>query len=57
MVCPFIGAMFGGFLYDALIYTGRSPINTPWLGLKTLVRPNKEALKNAVLKGDPERAA
>lgn len=41
MVSPFFGCLFGGFLYDALIYTGESPINTPWLGLKRLVRPRK----------------
>ena len=38
MVAPFLGATFGGFLYDFLLYTGDSPINTPWLGLKRVVR-------------------
>jgi len=46
MVAPFCGCMFGGFLYDLLIYTGPSPINTPWLGLKRWIRPD-EALKAA----------
>jgi aquaglyceroporin related protein len=36
MVTPFIGCLFGGFLYDVFIYTGPSPVNTPWLGLKHL---------------------
>lgn len=46
MVAPFAGCMFGGFLYDLLIYTGPSPINTPWLGLKRFVHPG-EAVKAA----------
>jgi len=40
MVAPFLGCTFGGFLYDLFIYTGESPINTPWLGIKRLVRPD-----------------
>ncbi|KAF2036678.1 aquaporin [Setomelanomma holmii] len=36
MVAPFLGCAFGGFLYDVFIYTGPSPVNTPWLGLKHL---------------------
>ena len=48
IVAPFIGCTFGGFLYDAFIYTGpESPLNTPWLGVKRLVRPDL-ALKNQV---------
>jgi len=57
MICPFIGCTFGGFLYDVLIYTGKSPINTPWLGIKALVHPDKDKLVKAVKEGDPERAA
>ncbi len=57
MVCPFIGCTFGGFLYDVLIYTGKSPINSPWLGIKALVHPDKDKLMRAVKQGDPERAA
>ncbi|KAK5944819.1 glycerol channel [Knufia obscura] len=57
MVCPFIGCTFGGFIYDVLIYTGKSPINTPWLGIKALLIPDKEGLVKAVKEGDPERAA
>lgn len=33
MVAPFCGCVFGGFLYDLLLFTGESPINTPYLGL------------------------
>lgn len=39
MVAPFLGCAFGGFLYDVFIYTGESPVNTPWLGLKQVARP------------------
>ncbi|OCL12285.1 aquaporin [Glonium stellatum] len=40
MVAPFCGCVFGGFLYDVFIYTGPSPANSPWMGLKQLVRPD-----------------
>ncbi|KAF2178203.1 aquaporin [Zopfia rhizophila CBS 207.26] len=40
MVAPFCGCTFGGFLYDLFIYTGRSPVNTPWMGLKHIFRPD-----------------
>lgn len=33
MVMPFLGCTFGGFLYDLLLFTGDSPLNTPYLGL------------------------
>jgi aquaglyceroporin related protein len=36
MVAPFLGCAFGAALYDIFIFTGPSPINTPWLGLKHL---------------------
>ncbi|CAL8578236.1 glycerol channel [Xanthoria parietina] len=40
VVASFLGCTFGGFLYDVFIYTGpESPINTPWLGLKRIIRP------------------
>lgn len=39
MVAPFFGCTFGAFLYDAFIYTGESPVNTPWLGLKRIFHP------------------
>lgn len=40
MIVPFLGCLFGGFLYDVFIYTGESPINTPWMGMKWFVRPD-----------------
>ena len=33
MVAPFFGCTFGGFLYDATLYVGESPINLPYMGL------------------------
>ncbi|KAF2840066.1 aquaporin [Patellaria atrata CBS 101060] len=44
MVAPFLGCAFGGFLYDVFVYTGESPINTPWLGMKRIIMP-REAIK------------
>ncbi|KAH6950294.1 aquaporin-like protein [Ilyonectria sp. MPI-CAGE-AT-0026] len=32
IIAPFLGCVFGGFLYDAFIYTGESPINAAFLG-------------------------
>ncbi|KAH8730942.1 aquaporin-like protein [Phaeosphaeriaceae sp. PMI808] len=37
MVAPFLGCTAGGALYDIFIFTGPSPINTPWLDLKYFV--------------------
>ena len=54
MICPFIGCTFGGFLYDTLLYTGESPINTPWMGLKRVVRPTRQGIKEAII-GHPEK--
>lgn len=39
MVAPFLGTCFGGFLYDVFMFTGESPINTPFMGLRRLIRP------------------
>lgn len=39
MVAPFCGCAFGGFLYDLFIFTGPSPVNTPWMGLKHIFNP------------------
>lgn len=39
MVAPFAGCLFGGILYDLFIYTGPTPINTPWFGLKEFLNP------------------
>ncbi|KAF7185583.1 Glycerol uptake/efflux facilitator protein [Pseudocercospora fuligena] len=47
MVAPFCGCLFGGVLYDLCIYTGPSPINTPWFGLKELLKP-REALEQRI---------
>ena len=33
MVSPFFGCLFGGFLYDVLLFTGESPMNEPYWGL------------------------
>lgn len=41
MVAPFFGTTFGGWLYDMFLYVGESPVNTPWMGLKRLIRPDK----------------
>ena len=40
MIAPFLGCAFGEFLYDVFIYTGPSPVNSPWLGLKQLMPEN-----------------
>lgn len=57
MICPFIGCTFGGFLYDLLLYTGKSPINTPWFGIKVLLQPDTRKLRKVIQEGDEERAA
>jgi aquaglyceroporin related protein, other eukaryote len=54
MLCPFIGGAFGGFLYDAIIFTGQSPINTPWMGLKRLIRPSRKG-GDQTITGKPEK--
>ena len=46
-VAPFCGCLFGGILYDIFIYTGPSPINTPYMGLAKLFGP-KKAIKERV---------
>jgi len=52
MVVPFIGCTLGGFLYDLLLFTGQSPINTPYLGLYRLI-PGARAKYDGV-RYDPE---
>ncbi|KIW00194.1 uncharacterized protein PV09_08234 [Verruconis gallopava] len=47
MVSPFFGCTFGGFLYDVFIYTGESPINTPWMGLRRFTRLTKTEWSNS----------
>ncbi|KAH8427836.1 MIP/aquaporin family protein [Aspergillus melleus] len=40
IVAPFLGCIFGGWLYDMFLYVGDdSPVNTPFIGLRRLVRP------------------
>ncbi|KAL1640900.1 glycerol channel [Diplodia intermedia] len=34
LLMPFVGAVAGSFFYDALVFTGPSPVNSPWLGMK-----------------------
>ncbi|KAF2670091.1 aquaporin [Microthyrium microscopicum] len=34
IIAPLIGGSFGALMYDIFIYTGESPINTPWFGLR-----------------------
>ena len=46
MVAPFFGCTFGGFLYDMLLFTGESPINTPYLGLYRLIPGMRHAYDN-----------
>ncbi|KAF2432727.1 aquaglyceroporin like protein [Tothia fuscella] len=46
MVAPFFGTAFGGFLYDVFIYTGESPINTPWMGFRRFTRLTKSEWSN-----------
>lgn len=55
MVAPFLGCTFGGFLYDAFIFTGESPINTPWMGLKRIVKPDmKKGLNTSKRRSDTD---
>ncbi|POR34784.1 Aquaglyceroporin [Tolypocladium paradoxum] len=46
MVAPFLGTLTGGALYDLFIYTGESPINTPWLGISRLFQPRRSVWSN-----------
>jgi len=46
MVAPFFGCLFGGWLYDVFLFTGDSPINTPWMGLKRFTRPTPAVWSN-----------
>ncbi|KAL3492225.1 putative aquaglyceroporin [Aspergillus germanicus] len=40
IVAPFLGCTFGGWLYDMFLYVGsESPVNTPYIGLRRLIRP------------------
>jgi len=54
MICPFIGCSLGGFIYDTLLFTGESPINTPYMGVKRIVRPTRKGIKEEIV-GRPEK--
>lgn len=41
IVAPFCGCVAGGGLYDLFIYTGESPINSPYLGVNRLLKPHR----------------
>jgi len=41
IVAPFLGCLFGGWLHDMFLYDGESPVNTPWIGLRRLVRHDR----------------
>jgi aquaglyceroporin related protein len=46
MVAPFFGTLFGAFLYDVFIFTGESPINTPYMGLTRFLHPSRKVWSN-----------
>jgi aquaglyceroporin related protein len=50
MVAPFLGCLFGGFLYDTFVFTGKTPINSPVLGLKRFFNPRREVWSNTFSK-------
>jgi len=47
MVAPFLGTLFGGFLYDTFLYTGETPLNMPWFGLKRFLHPTRQVWSNS----------
>ena len=56
MVIPFIGCMFGGFLYDFFIYTGpESPLNSPRLGLDRYIKRSESMGKQEKLESREKR--
>ena len=52
MVMPFLGCTFGGFLYDLLLFTGDSPLNTPYLGLYRFIPGQSKKYEG--IRFDPE---
>ncbi|KAL2827178.1 putative aquaglyceroporin [Aspergillus cavernicola] len=43
LIVPFLGCTFGGWLYDMFLYVGpNSAVNTPYIGLRRLIRPIPE---------------
>jgi aquaglyceroporin related protein, other eukaryote len=60
MVAPFLGCLFGGWLYDTFLFTGDSPINTPWMGLERVIKPTRARWSSGeynIVRRDPESAA
>jgi aquaglyceroporin related protein, other eukaryote len=53
MVAPFCGCTFGGWLYDMFLYTGESPINTEWCGLKRFLKPTRSVWSNTAQEESP----
>lgn len=49
MVAPFCGCLFGGWMYDTFLFTGESPINTPWMGLKRFTQLRRDVWSNTDL--------
>jgi len=39
VVVPVIGACFGAWLYDLFVFTGSSPVNSPYMGMKKMWSP------------------
>lgn len=46
MVAPFFGCLAGGGLYDLFIYTGESPINSPYMGFNRFFKPRRSVWSN-----------
>ncbi|KAL1864283.1 hypothetical protein VTK73DRAFT_5993 [Phialemonium thermophilum] len=47
IVAPFCGTLFGGFLYDVFLYTGReSPMNTAYMGFTRFLKPRRSVWSN-----------
>lgn len=55
MVAPFFGCLAGGGLYDLFIYTGKSPINTPYLGFDRLLKPRRSVWSNTYKKSSESK--
>lgn len=55
MVAPFFGTVAGGGLYDLLIYTGDSPINSPYMGFNRLLKPRRSVWSNTYHKSADNR--
>lgn len=46
---------FGGWLYDVFLFTGESPVNTPWMGLDRVFRPTAIKWSSHAKARDEER--